>query len=106
MANPTIGEIEDLLTGAYQKLSVALRNPPPGQGQNIVDALNLIEWLLNQLIIQGLHQDAIILGKLADQLKNATAQLTQLKAVLTQLQQVAALGTSLLNTIGSILPVL
>jgi hypothetical protein len=102
----TIGEVEDLLNGAYKKLSIALRNPPAGQLQTIVDTLNLIEWVLNQIIIQGLHRDAQILAKLSAQLKNATDQLVQLKNNLTQLAQVAALGASLLNTIGSILPLL
>jgi hypothetical protein len=102
----TVGEVEDLLNGAYKKLSIALRNPPAGQLQTIVESLNLIEWMLNQIIVQGLHQDAQILGKLSTQLTNATNQLNQLKNDLTQLAQVAALGASLLNTIGSILPLL
>ncbi len=102
----TVGEVEDLLNGAYSKLSIALRNPPDGQLDAIVNALNLIEWVLNQIIIQGLHQDAQILGKLSSQLQNATDELVELKNDLTQLAQVAALGASLLNTIGSILPLL
>ncbi len=102
----TVGEVEDLLNGAYSKLSTALRNPPAGQLQNIVDALNLIEWVLNQIIIQDLRQDAAVLGKLARVLRSATDQLNKLKDVLTQLSQVAALGASLLNTLASILPLL
>lgn len=102
----TVGEVEDLLNAAYRKLSIALRDPPAGQLQTIVDGLNLVEWVLNQIVIQGLHRDAQILGKLSTQLKNATNQLIQLKKDLTQLAQVAALGASLLNTIGSILPLL
>jgi len=102
----TIGEIEDLLNGAYGKLSIALRRAPPEQSDLISTALDLIEWVLNQLIIQDLHQDALILGKLSAQLKKATAKLNQLKTVLTQLSNAGALGTSLLNTIGTILPFL
>jgi hypothetical protein len=105
-AKSTIGEVEDLLEGAYDSLSVALRNPPSGQAQTIVSALNLIEEVLNQIIIQKLHQDAVILKKLSEQLKNVTQQLTQLKNDLQQLSAVTALGTSLLNTIATILPFL
>jgi hypothetical protein len=102
----TIGEVEDRLNGLYSKLSIALRNPPPGQLTAIVAALNLTEWTLNQIIIQNLHQDAQILGKLTTQLKDPTNQLVQLKNTLQQLAQVTAFGVSVLNTIGSILPLL
>jgi hypothetical protein len=62
--------------------------------------------VLNQIIVQSLHQDAQILGKLTAQLKDPTNQLVQLKNTLRQLAQVAALGAPVLNTIASVLPML
>jgi len=102
----TVGEVEDLLNSLYDRLSVALRDPPDGQLDAIVSALNIIEWTLDEIIKQDLHHDAVILGRLADELKGPTDQLVKLKNDLQQLAQVAALGAALLNTIGSVLPLL
>jgi hypothetical protein len=105
-AKKTVGEIEDLLTACFQRLSAALFNPPTGQAQNISDAMNIIQTVLNEMIVKGLHRDAQVLGKLTTVLTDKTAELVKLKETLKQMAEIAAFGAALLNTMASIIPIL
>jgi len=65
-----------------------------------------IEAVLDKIEVQGLHQDALVLGKLTDELQGATNELNELKATLEQIAAVAEFGAALLNTVASLLPLL
>jgi hypothetical protein len=102
----TIGEIDDQLTALHQRLSDAAGAPPPGTGLIIASCLAAIDAVLDKIEVQGLHQDALVLGKLTDELQGATNELNELKATLEQIAAVAEFGAALLNTVASILPLL
>jgi hypothetical protein len=102
----TISEIDDQLTALHRRLSDAAGDPPPGTGLIIANCLAAIDAVLDKIEVQGLHQDAIVLGKLTDELQGATNMLNELKATIQRIAAVAELGAALLNTVVSILPLL
>jgi hypothetical protein len=102
----TVGQVEDLLKNLYQRLAQASKDPPSGQGANIGNAMNAVEWVLGQIDEQHLHHDAEMLRTLRHALDDATDKLRDLKATLKQMADAAALGAALLNTIASVIPLL
>jgi hypothetical protein len=72
----------------------------------IANCLAAIDAVLDKTEVQGLHQDAIVLGKLTDELQGATNMLNELKATLEQIAAVAEFDAALLNTVASIMPLL
>jgi hypothetical protein len=102
----TVGEVEDRLNNLYDRLSMALRNPPDNQLDNILSALDDVEWTLNKIIIDELHRDAAIVAGLSAMLTGATQKLAARRTTLQNLAQVVALGAALLNTIASVIPLL
>jgi hypothetical protein len=102
----TIGEIDDQLIALHRRLSDAAGDPPPGTGLIIANCLAVIDAVSDKIEVQGLEQDAIVLGKLTDELQGATNELNELKATLEQIAAVAEFGAALLNTVASILPLL
>jgi hypothetical protein len=102
----TIGEVDDRLAALHHRLTDISGAPPPGTGVLIADCLICIEAVMNKIEVQGLHDDAVVLGKLKDELQGATDDLKKLKETLEQIAAVAAFGAALLNTAASILPLL